>query len=144
LGRAKQSRPPTAGPCAYGPSDGPRSLAHHVGVEPDRAVGFGLPIGSLDLRLEAREQVGAALEQQQIFEHRPGALIKELGAKDFIKSDADKSTDADTKASLLDLVDSPLIFPSDADYAKLHAYYTAKNTQDQHTYDSYFVPIVSG
>jgi len=66
------------------------------------------------------------------------------GAKDFIKSDADKSTDADTKASLLDLVDSPLIFPSDADYAKLHAYYTAKNTQDQHTYDSYFVPIVSG
>jgi len=66
------------------------------------------------------------------------------GAKEYIQKDADAATDADTKASLADLVTSPLIFPADADYSKLHYYYTAKNTQDQHTYDSYFVPIVSG
>jgi spermidine/putrescine transport system substrate-binding protein len=65
------------------------------------------------------------------------------GARPIIKQDAAAAT-GDDKKTLTELADSPLVFPSDDVYAKLHYYYTASNTQDQHTYDSYFVPLVSG
>ncbi|HWB34447.1 MAG TPA: spermidine/putrescine ABC transporter substrate-binding protein, partial [Rugosimonospora sp.] len=64
-------------------------------------------------------------------------------AKQQIQSDADAAS-GDDKAALQDLVNSELIFPTDATYGKLHYYYSAKNTQDQHDYDDNFVPIVSG
>ncbi len=64
-------------------------------------------------------------------------------AQALIKADADAAT-GDDKASLTELATSPLVFPADSVYSQLHYFYNAKNTQDQHTYDSYFVPIVSG
>jgi spermidine/putrescine transport system substrate-binding protein len=63
--------------------------------------------------------------------------------KAILQKNADQAT-GDDKASYQALVDSPMVYPPDSVYANLHYYFSAKNSQEQQTYDGYFVPIVSG
>jgi spermidine/putrescine transport system substrate-binding protein len=63
-------------------------------------------------------------------------------AKPVIQQDADKAS-GDDKAALADLASSPLVFPSDADLAKLHYYRTFANEGERHQYESIFNPIVT-
>src|SRR5262249_32923403 len=73
LAGPRASRPPHAlsdrarlmsGP--GGPRSGEKSLPYHVGVEAHAAVGFDLAVDALDLDVEAREEVGALFEGQQV------------------------------------------------------------------------------
>jgi spermidine/putrescine transport system substrate-binding protein len=64
------------------------------------------------------------------------------GAKETILADASKAS-GDDKAALTDLADSPLIFPSDVDYAKLHYYRDFASSAEQSQYTSIFDPIVT-
>jgi spermidine/putrescine transport system substrate-binding protein len=61
--------------------------------------------------------------------------------RDVIRADAAKAT-GDNKAAWEKLVDSPLVYPSAADYARLHSYRSFKNTQEKQQYESTFEPIV--
>jgi spermidine/putrescine transport system substrate-binding protein len=60
--------------------------------------------------------------------------------RDIIRSDAAKAS-GDDKTALEQVADSPLVFPSDADYAKLHSYRSFKNAQERQQYQSVFEPI---
>jgi spermidine/putrescine transport system substrate-binding protein len=64
------------------------------------------------------------------------------GAKAVITADAAAAT-GDDKTTLQMLADSPLIFPTDADYEKLHYYVQFKTPAEQSTFDSIFSPIVN-
>lgn len=64
------------------------------------------------------------------------------GAKTYIQKDADAASGSD-KASLEQLVTSPLIFPSSADYAKLHSY-RVLTTAEEKTWNGIFEPIYQG
>ena len=55
---------------------------HHIGVKSNRAVLFGFPINPLNLGIEARKQIGAALEHFQIVQHRARALVEPLARHD--------------------------------------------------------------
>lgn len=61
--------------------------------------------------------------------------------RDIIRADAAKATGED-KAAWEELVDSPLVYPSAADYAKLHSYRSFKNAQERQQYESVFEPVV--
>lgn len=63
-------------------------------------------------------------------------------ARKTIEADAEMATGAD-KATLRQLATSPLIFPSEADYAKLHYYRDFATAAEQHEYNSIFDPIVT-
>ncbi len=63
-------------------------------------------------------------------------------AKQKILADAAAATGAD-KAALQDLADSPLVFPQDSDYQKLHYYRDFASSAEQHEYNSIFDPIVT-
>jgi spermidine/putrescine transport system substrate-binding protein len=65
------------------------------------------------------------------------------GAQNVIKSDAAKAT-GDDKKTLETVADSPLVFPSDADYSKLHYYRSFAKPADQQAYNKAFEPIVLG
>src|SRR5262245_12461285 len=65
-----------------GPRSGEKSLLHHVGVEAHAAVGFDLAVDALDLDVEAREEVGALFEGQQVVENRPSPLVQPLARHD--------------------------------------------------------------
>jgi spermidine/putrescine transport system substrate-binding protein len=60
-----------------------------------------------------------------------------------IKADAAKAT-GDTKASLESVADSPLVFPVEADYSKLHYYRDFPTVAEQQQYQKTFEPIVLG
>ncbi|HEY7483716.1 MAG TPA: spermidine/putrescine ABC transporter substrate-binding protein [Streptosporangiaceae bacterium] len=62
-------------------------------------------------------------------------------ARDIMRTEAAKAS-GDDKKSLEQLIDSPLVFPSDTDYAKLHTYRSFKNPQEKQQYQSIFQPIV--
>jgi len=62
-------------------------------------------------------------------------------AHDLIRADAAKAS-GDDKTALEQVADSPLVFPSDVDYAKLHSYRSFKNAQEKQQYQSTFQPIV--
>jgi spermidine/putrescine transport system substrate-binding protein len=64
-------------------------------------------------------------------------------AQDQIKADAAKAT-GDTKASLASLAESPLVFPVEADYHKLHYYRDFATVAEQQEYQKTFEPIVLG
>lgn len=64
-------------------------------------------------------------------------------AQDQIKKDAAKAS-GDDKKTLEELVNSPLIFPTDADYAKTHYYRDLSKPSDQQQYQQIFEPIVLG
>jgi spermidine/putrescine transport system substrate-binding protein len=63
-------------------------------------------------------------------------------AQAIIKSDAAAAT-GDDKAALTAVGSSPLVFPSDADYAKLHYYRTFKTTNERNEYQAIFNPLVT-
>lgn len=63
-------------------------------------------------------------------------------AKPVIQADAAKAS-GDDKTFLEGLATSPLVFPTDADYAKLHYYRDFANSAEQHTYNAVFDPIVT-
>jgi spermidine/putrescine transport system substrate-binding protein len=63
-------------------------------------------------------------------------------AKQKIEQDAAAATGEDKKA-LEDLATSPLVFPQDSDYAKLHYYRDFVSSAEQHEYNSIFDPIVT-
>jgi spermidine/putrescine transport system substrate-binding protein len=63
-------------------------------------------------------------------------------AKQAIEADAAKSTGADRK-SLQQIADSPLVFPSDADYARLRHYRTL-TTAEEKEYNTTFQHITAG
>jgi spermidine/putrescine transport system substrate-binding protein len=64
-------------------------------------------------------------------------------AKATIQSDASQAT-GDDKVTLQALVTSPLIFPSDADYGRLHYYVQFKTPAEQQQFNALFDPIVTG
>jgi spermidine/putrescine transport system substrate-binding protein len=63
-------------------------------------------------------------------------------AKQSIITDAGSASASD-KSALMDLANSPLIFPSDADYAKLHYYRDFATAAEQSQYTQIFDPIVT-
>jgi spermidine/putrescine transport system substrate-binding protein len=64
-------------------------------------------------------------------------------AQQQIKDDAAKLKGED-KATLEAVADSPLVFPADADYAKLHYYRDFATVAEQQAYQKVFEPIVLG
>jgi spermidine/putrescine transport system substrate-binding protein len=60
-----------------------------------------------------------------------------------IKADAAKASGEDKK-TLEDVADSPLVFPTAADYAKLHYYREFATVAEQQAYQKVFEPIVLG
>jgi spermidine/putrescine transport system substrate-binding protein len=64
-------------------------------------------------------------------------------AQQQIKEDAAKLKGED-KATLEAVADSPLVFPDDADYAKLHYYRDFATVAEQQAYQKVFEPIVLG
>jgi spermidine/putrescine transport system substrate-binding protein len=60
-------------------------------------------------------------------------------ARQVVLSDA-KAAKGSDRASLLQIADSPLVFPTPQDYAKLHNYRTLTNAEEQ-TWNSIFQPI---
>lgn len=63
-------------------------------------------------------------------------------AQQVIASDAAQATGAD-KATLQQLSTSPLVFPTAADYARLHYYRDFATAAEQHQYNAIFDPIVT-
>jgi spermidine/putrescine transport system substrate-binding protein len=64
-------------------------------------------------------------------------------AQAIIKADAAAAKTADDKATLNSVADSPLVFPADADYNKLHYYRAFKTTAERNDYQSIFNPVVT-
>jgi spermidine/putrescine transport system substrate-binding protein len=64
-------------------------------------------------------------------------------AQEQIKQDAAKLS-GDDKASLEEIAESPLVFPDESDYAKLHYYRDFANATEQQEYQRIFEPIVLG
>ena len=64
-------------------------------------------------------------------------------AQQQIKQDAAKAS-GDDKTSLEQIADSPLVFPDEADYAKLHYYRDFATAAEQQAYQKVFEPIVLG
>jgi spermidine/putrescine transport system substrate-binding protein len=62
-------------------------------------------------------------------------------AKDAILADAKDATGED-KTLLEALATSPMVFPSDADYARLHRYRAMTTAQERQQYESIFQPVV--
>jgi len=63
-------------------------------------------------------------------------------AQPIIASDAAAAT-GDDKATLQDVAQSPLVFPTADDYSKLHYYRSFANSSEQNEYNSIFNPIVT-
>jgi spermidine/putrescine transport system substrate-binding protein len=63
-------------------------------------------------------------------------------AQPIITSDAAAAT-GDDKAALEMVATSPLVFPSDSDYAKLHYYRDFKTPAEHSQYQAFFNPIVT-
>jgi spermidine/putrescine transport system substrate-binding protein len=64
-------------------------------------------------------------------------------AQEQIKKDAAKLS-GDDKKSMEEIADSPLVFPSDAEYSKLHYYVSFDAVDEQQTFQKTFEPIVLG
>jgi spermidine/putrescine transport system substrate-binding protein len=64
-------------------------------------------------------------------------------AQQQIRQDATKAS-GDDKATLEDVANSPLVFPADSDYAKLHYYRDFATVAEQQAYEKVFEPIVLG
>jgi spermidine/putrescine transport system substrate-binding protein len=64
------------------------------------------------------------------------------GAKAAIEADAGKAS-GDDKSFLESVAKSPLVFPTDTDYARLHYYVQFKTPADQTQFNSLFDPIVT-
>jgi spermidine/putrescine transport system substrate-binding protein len=64
------------------------------------------------------------------------------GAQAVIKSDA-AAASGDDKATLEAVASSPLVFPADADYNKLHYYRSFKTTAERNDYQAIFNPVVT-
>jgi spermidine/putrescine transport system substrate-binding protein len=60
-----------------------------------------------------------------------------------IKKDAAAASGED-KASLTEIADSPLVFPTDAEYSKLHYYVAFDAVSEQQSFQRTFEPIVLG
>jgi spermidine/putrescine transport system substrate-binding protein len=65
------------------------------------------------------------------------------GARKLIREDAAKSSD-EGKETLEAVANSPLVFPSEADYAKLHYFREFATAAEQQEYQKIFEPIVLG
>jgi len=63
-------------------------------------------------------------------------------AQAIIKADADAAS-GDDKKTLEEVAASPLVFPSEADYAKLRSYRSFKNTDEQKQYENIFQAITT-
>jgi spermidine/putrescine transport system substrate-binding protein len=64
------------------------------------------------------------------------------GAQAVIKSDAAAAT-GDDKTTLQAIATSPLVFPSEDDYKKLHYYRAFKTTSERNEYQAIFNPVVT-
>jgi spermidine/putrescine transport system substrate-binding protein len=64
-------------------------------------------------------------------------------AQEQIRQDAAKAS-GDDKATFEAVAKSPLVFPADADYAKLHYYRDFATVAEQQAYQKVFEPIVLG
>jgi spermidine/putrescine transport system substrate-binding protein len=64
------------------------------------------------------------------------------GAKQVILADADKADNDEDKQGLKDLAESPLVFPDDATYAKLHYYVEFPDTATAQEFNALFEPII--
>jgi len=64
-------------------------------------------------------------------------------ARDVIIREAEAAK-GDDKAFLMQIANSPLVFPTDADYGKVRYYRTFANSAERDEYQSIFDPIVVG
>ena len=64
-------------------------------------------------------------------------------AQQRIKDDAARAT-GDDRASLAGVAESPLVFPAEADYARLHYYRDFRTVAEQQEYQRIFEPVVLG
>jgi spermidine/putrescine transport system substrate-binding protein len=64
-------------------------------------------------------------------------------AQDLIRADAAKKSGED-KQALLDVASSKLVFPSEAEYSKLHYYVSFDSVADQQAFQKTFEPITLG
>ena len=95
----------------------------------------------------ARHPLDAMIYMDYVYQPKIAAMLAEYinyitpvpGAQAVIKQDA-AAASGDDKASLEDLADSPLIFPKQSDYAKLHRY-RVLTTAEETTWNSIFEPI---
>jgi spermidine/putrescine transport system substrate-binding protein len=65
------------------------------------------------------------------------------GAQKIIQADAAAATAKEDKDTLNQVATSPLVFPSDADYDKLHYYRSFKTTAERNEYQSILNPVVT-
>lgn len=98
----------------------------------------------------ARNPLDALLLMDYYYKPVPAARLAEYinyitpvpAAAGAIRSDARRKSGAD-RAELLELVDSPLVFPTADDYAKTHNYRVLDNDELK-VYQAAFQPIVAG
>jgi spermidine/putrescine transport system substrate-binding protein len=64
-------------------------------------------------------------------------------AQEQIRKDAAKLT-GDDKSAMTQIANSPLVFPTQAEYAKLHYYVSFDTVEEQQTFQKTFEPIVLG
>jgi spermidine/putrescine transport system substrate-binding protein len=95
----------------------------------------------------AQHPLDAMIYMDYVYQPKIAAMLAEEinyitpvpGAQQFIKQDAATLSGSD-KADMLTLADSPLIFPKQSDFAKLHRYRVLTTAEEQ-TWNNIFEPI---
>jgi spermidine/putrescine transport system substrate-binding protein len=95
----------------------------------------------------AQHPLDAMIYMDFVYQPKIAAMIAEYveyitpvsGVRPIILSDAKKATGANKK-SLLEVANSPLVFPSPTDFAKLHRYRVLSSSQEQE-WNNIFEPI---
>jgi spermidine/putrescine transport system substrate-binding protein len=96
----------------------------------------------------AKHPLDAMIYMDYVYQPKVAAMLAEFinyitpvpGAQQVIQSDADHASNKSDKQFDESLVKSPLIFPSQSDYSKLHRY-RVLNASEEKVWDSIFEPI---
>ena len=99
--------------------------------------------------VNAAHPVDAITYMNYVYDTKVAAMLAEYidyitpvpGAKQVVLADAAAATDADTKASLQDTANSPLVFPSDSDLAKT-SYYRSLNATETQQWNDIFGAVI--
>jgi len=106
---------------------------------------------NMTIPITAKNPVDAAMMMDFFYEVGNAATLAEYisyvcpvpQAQPQIRKDAAKLT-GDDKSAMLDLADSKLVFPTAAEYAKLHYYVSFEAQSEQQQFQKTFEPIVLG
>jgi spermidine/putrescine transport system substrate-binding protein len=99
--------------------------------------------------LNAAHPLDAITYMNYVYDPKVAAMLAEYidyitpvpGAKQVVQQDASAATDADTKASLEDTANSPLVFPSDSDLAKT-SYYRSLSASETQQWNDIFGAVI--